>query len=193
MDDIQNSRWIGPLGIVLLVLVVMLVWAFRSPIPPAHVAGTVASTTAMYSSDAYGITFQYPNSYALTEAQRGNGERALHVVTLVRKTGVPPPKDGEGPPTIELAFYQNNLDKLSAVAWVKNDSRSNWKLGDGTLATTTVSGVPAVFYRWSGLYEGATLAFPHKGNIVTASVTYLTPEDENIRVFQDILSSLRLR
>jgi hypothetical protein len=127
-----------------------------------------------YSSDAYGISFYYPQSYVLTEHDApGSGMRTNHTITLTRIADLPLPKDGEGPPTITIDIYQNNLDTMTTESWIRNTSASNFKLGDGRLATTTISGLPALSYRWSGLYEGTTIALAQPQWVYVFTVTYL--------------------
>ena len=80
----------------------------------------------------------------------------------------------------------------SLFEWLKKGN-SNYSPEDGmssALASTTVSGVEAVHYTWSGLYEGETTAFLHKDNVVAVSVTYLSPEEEHVAVYRNLLQSL---
>lgn len=155
-------------------------------------APPTGSSLVEYANDAPGISFSYPEGYTLTEAERGNGERRLYVISLVRTADLPPPVNGEGPPSIELAFYQNDLDRQTVRRWIENDSRSNFKLSDGATSEVTVDGRGAVAYRWSGLYEGVTTVFLHKDSVVTASGTYLSPDDEIRETYRTVLDSMEL-
>ncbi len=145
-----------------------------------------------YNSGKYGLEFKYPDGYVLTERETGNAERARYTVTLVREEDSIPPRNGEGPTAITFDIYQNNLDKQTPLDWLKNTDNSNFKLSDGKYSTTTVGGVEGLSYSWSGLYEANAIVFPHKENIVAATVTFITPEDENIDVFADIVESIEL-
>jgi hypothetical protein len=120
---------------------------------------TPISTDATYSSDKYGISFSYPASYQLTEVDaEGSALREHHTIVLQRKTDLPVPEGGEGPPAITIDIYQNNLDNRTTEDWIRGDSRSNFKLGDGTLSKVVVDDKDALSYRWSGLYEGTTVS-----------------------------------
>jgi hypothetical protein len=151
-----------------------------------------AAELKQYSNVAYGISFTYPGGHILTEAERGNGERGHYSIVLVKKEDVVTPENGEGPTAVTVDIYQNTIDKLSLLNWLKNTNASNFKLSDNTFASTTVAGAPAVTYRWSGLYEGETTAFLHEGNIIAVTVTYMNSEDRNIQAYGQILSSLKL-
>ena len=127
-----------------------------------------------YSNAAYGLSFSYPDTYVLSELDApGSGERKHHAVLLMRKEDLPLPQGGEGPPAITIDIYQNNLDKLSAEAWIRNTSESNFKLGDGTITPSTISALPALSYRWSGLYEGTTIVLAQSDWVYVFTVTYL--------------------
>lgn len=145
-----------------------------------------------YQSEVYGFSFSYPNAYTLSEQEVGTGERNHYSVVLTRTRDLPPPENGEGPPTITVDVYQNNIDRLSLLDWLTGTNFSNFKLSNGTYASTSVSGVEAVRYRWSGLYEGHTVAFNHRDSIIAVSGTYLTPSDAIVKDFESVLFSIRL-
>lgn len=147
-----------------------------------------------YESSQYGISFTYPSGYTLDERSvPGSGERLHHVITLTRTEDLPLPENGEGPPAITIDIYQNDLDKLSTEQWIRNTSASNFKLGDGTLASTTISGWPALSYRWSGLYEGTTIVQARTAWVYAFSVTYLEMGADIIQDFVAIRDSVRIR
>ena len=97
--------------------------------------------------------------------------------------GFVPPEGGEGPTTINLDIYQNNLDNLSIERWIKETSNSNYKLGDGKLTSTSVDGLDALTYNWDGLYQGQTIVFAYKDNIYALSATHMTPNDQILKDF----------
>ncbi len=174
---------------VLVVLVGLgLYLAGRQPDAP----GTSSPLAAEYRNDAYGVSFSYPEGYVLQEGEHGSAHRAHYAVTLIREEDSAPRENSEGPTAISVDIYQNNLDQQQLVSWLKGTNDSNFKLSDGTYASTTVDGVEAVQYRWSGLYEGETTAFRHNGNIIAVSVTYITPQDANIATYRDVLRSFTL-
>lgn len=147
-----------------------------------------------YVNDVYGISFRYPDTYQLEEAERGGWHRGLYVITLMRKADLPPPEGGEGPPAIEIAIYQNNLDQMSLHGWLVGTNFSNYKLSfDGLVSSTTVDGAEAIAYNWSGLYTATTTAFLHKDSLIAASVMFLERGDEIVRTYYALLDSLQLK
>lgn len=144
-----------------------------------------------YANDALGITFTYPLGYVLNEKAIGTPLQAHYAITLVRQEDTAVSVNGEGPTTITLDFYQNNANNETLNNWLATD-QSNFKLGDGTLASTSVDGTEAVRYMWSGLYQGESTAFLHNGNAVVVSVTYNAPSDTIRSDYEAVLSSLKL-
>lgn len=178
------------LGVVVVLCGVFVIGAGYVSAPSVPPQGGVSSS---YSNAAYGISFSYPEGYVLTETDAaGSAQRAHHVITLMRSGDLPPPEAGEGPPSITIDIYQNDRDALSAEAWIRNDSRSNFKLGDGRLASTTISGIPALSYRWSGLYEGTTIALAQPRWIYALSVTYLEMGADIVQDFVAVRDSVRI-
>ena len=178
------------LGIVVVLIGVFVMGAgyVSAPsVPPQD------DTTPSYSSAEYGISFSYPEGYVLTEKDLpGSAQRKHHVITLMRSADLPLPEAGEGPPSITIDVYQNNLDSLSTEAWVRNSSQSNFKMGDGRLASTTVSGLPALSYRWSGLYEGTTIALAQPRWVYALTVTYLEMGADIVQDFVVVRDSVRI-
>lgn len=145
-----------------------------------------------YVNERYGISFTYPQSYVITEAERGDGHRGHYVIMLVKQEDAAPRENSEGPVAIVFDIYQNNLDQQTLRGWLEGSGDSNYKLSNDTYLMTRVDNAEATTYHWSGLYEATTTAFLHDDNIVAASVTYITPEDTQIAVYNDILRSIRL-
>lgn len=149
----------------------------------------VASDSASYANAEYGISFEYPEGYVVTDGLV-EGETGRYVITLVRSEDSGPRENGEGPTAVTIDIY-SNAATTSLAEWLETPA-SNLGLSNGTYASTTVDGIEAVNYRWSGLYEGETTAFLHDDRIIAVSVTYLTIEDENIGTYQDILRSMQI-
>ncbi len=146
-----------------------------------------------YSSDEYGILFYYPKDYVLTEIDApGSGMRKHHIITLIQKKDLPPPVGGEGPVSINIDIYQNNLDKQTTEDWIRNTSESNFKLGEGRLSSTTIGSFPALSYRWSGLYEGTTIVTAQPNWVYVFSVTYLEMGEQIIQDFVTIKDSVKI-
>ncbi|MDP3646110.1 MAG: hypothetical protein Q8R25_03410 [bacterium] len=146
----------------------------------------------MYTNAVYGISFQYPDTYEISEREAGDAHRGHYAITLTRKADLPPPQNGEGPPTVSIDIHQNDIDNMSLLGWLLGTNAGNFKLSDGTYASTTISGREAVRYRWSGLYEADAVAFLHNDWFVTISGTYLDPNDSIRRDFQTVVSSFIL-
>jgi hypothetical protein len=146
-----------------------------------------------YSNDEYGISFVYPKGYVLEERNfPGSDMRKHHGIVLTLEKDLPPPVQGEGPVSINIDIYQNNLDSQTAEQWIRNSSESNFKLGDGKISTTTISGFPAFSYRWSGLYEGTTVVTSRPDWIYSFSVTYLEMGEEIIQDFVEVRKNVKI-
>lgn len=143
--------------------------------------------TPRYESAAYGFSFSYPEGYVLSESEVGSG---YHAIRLLREEDATPPEGGEGPTGVAVDVYQNQASSL--LEWMQTSSVSNYQLGNKAYEPTSVAGVPAFRYRWSGLYEGETVAFLLGGNVIAVSVTRLSPE-EHAEAYQEVLSSFKLR
>jgi hypothetical protein len=146
--------------------------------------------TEQYSSED-GVQFQYPDRYELSSRTEGNAERQWDTLVLLPKNYTAP-QYGEGPPTISMSVFQNP-EGLSAAEWVRGDERSNWKLivDDRASTTTTVGGLPALWYHFSGLYETDSVAVSANGKIFLFSVGWLEPQDQTRTDFQTLLKSVQ--
>ena len=146
-----------------------------------------------YSSAEYGISFSYPSTYLLTEHDAlGSALRKHHAITLMRREDLPLPEGGEGPPSITIDMYQNNLDTQTTEQWIRNSSASNFKLGAGLLTHARVGGLPALSYNWSGLYEGMTVAVAEPNWIYALSVTYMDANSPIVQDFKALTESVRI-
>lgn len=146
-----------------------------------------------YSSSDYGVSFFYPSEYILTELDvPGSEMRKHHIITLVNKKDLPAPDGGEGPTAISVDIYQNNLDKQTTEGWIRNSSISNFKLSGGNLASTTLGGMEALSYRWSGLYEGTTVVTSNPNWVYAFTVTYLEIGAPIIQDFVKLKEGLKI-
>lgn len=184
---------------VILVVVALIVVAFgvafmTSRYLVSKLDGTGIQTPQerreLYSSED-GVSFSYPDTYELSSRSEGNAERQWDVLVLLPK-GYVPPYNGEGPPAISMSVFANP-EGLSLDAWIKGDSRSNWKLAaqDGGLGSTTVGGEPALAYRYSGLYETSAVAVAHKGKIFLFEAGWIAPTDATKRDFEILLGTVQ--
>ncbi len=148
-----------------------------------------------YTSTTFNISFNYPRSY-FEQITSHEGERAQNVVTLFEDTqenrdvvgGKAPGR--EGPPTITIAMFQNDLDKYTTDSFIRNTSFSNFKLSDGIIASTTVAGEAAVRYHASGLYENENVVIARPDYVYMFTVSYLNPNDQIVKDFEDVLASV---
>lgn len=154
-------------------------------------AGTFSPAEAppplrLYASDAFGLSFAYPEGYILSEDASG--------VTLIREEdAVPVIAGGEGPTAITLVFHPEDPAFAMLSEWILGTHASNARLGSGGLVGTSVDGRDALYYQWSGLYEGETVAFLHDSRIVLVSATYRAPSDPIREAFRVVLGTLRFR
>lgn len=183
--------------VLVLILGVVAYLAYVSSVVVLPVSDNIATSTSQqilksYSAPMHGLSFKYSDAYELTEKELGNAERKHYAITLIRKTDLPPPQNGEGPPSISIDVFQNDLDTMTLHQWLTGTNDSNFKLSDGSYASTTVDGKEAIRYHWSGLYEADSVAFLHKNNIILISGMYLDTTDAIRKDFQNVLASVQL-
>lgn len=147
-----------------------------------------------YQNSTYGISFKYPDTYVVQEREVGNSERYHYAITLVDKIALKNlPQASEGPPTINIDIFQNDLDNLAPENWVKNTNESNFKISlDGVLTATSIAGSDAVSYFWDGLYRGQSVVTAHGKNMYMFTVTYNATGDPIRADFSQMLSSVTL-
>ena len=155
--------------------------------------------TRAFTFEPIGLRFDYPAKYFVEVQNLGDGHRAHFALVLYEDTpenrtlieypkSVPP---REGPPTITIDIFQNNLDASDTEGWVRGSNDSNFKLSpDSVLSPARVGGEAGLRYRWSGLYEGESVAVARPDNIYMFSVTYLSPEDPIRGGFEALLSTV---
>lgn len=151
-----------------------------------------------YTSPNTGLTLTYPDKYFLEEKNIGSPQRGRFTIVLMEDTaenkavreGTGPAR--EGPPTITIDMFQNNLDSYTADSWIRGTNDSNYKLSSNrAIATTSINAVSARSYRWSGLYEGETRVVARPDWLYAFSVTWLTPDDALVSDFEKILSTVQ--
>ena len=176
------------LVVILLVLVALGGGYFWYTGQPSGTSGDVAT----YTNAGYGISFTYPNTYALQEREVGNAERYHYAIVLTDKKALANiPQNGEGPTAIVMDVFQNSLDQLSVEEWIRGSNSSNFKLSPNDVLTPkTVAGAPAFSYVVDGLYRNDVVVFAHKGNIVMLSVSYFSSQDQIRADFAGVLSSV---
>lgn len=172
-------------AVLLSIAAVLAIIVYLSPTVPVV-------SSKEYKNEALGLSFTYPAKYVIEE-RLADGERAEHHLTLITEADLATPtSDGEGPTAITFSFYQNNLDNLSVTNWVHNTSLSNFKLSGQEMPSMNIDGVQSFTYSWDGLYRGVSAVVPHGDWMLMATATYLTPQDQIITDFQNIVKSIKL-
>ena len=193
------ERYVSPFGVGALLLglaLVMLLFFTKAPEQVATIPEPAVLPFLSYRGATSTITFNYPSTYHLAEADVSTPQRRRYLVTLMEDTpenkavrdGTAPPR--EGPIAITVTSYQNDLDNTPLSTWVTGTLDSNWKLGTGTHATTTVGGIPALSYDWDGLYRGHTIAVAYGGYIHAFTVTSMEPTDHILTVFDELMETV---
>jgi hypothetical protein len=185
--------------IIVLVLIVALIgggtyYYMSSQKKAAAVAALGPSDTRPYTSEEHGISFSYPEEYVMTQrdlAPNSAGER--HVVTLVAQADSNLPEGGEGPKAITLMFIQNDTAALTTDKWVRGSADSNFNLSpDKGTAMIKIADKEGVMFRWNGLYNGETTVAAGREWIYAVSVTFDSENDQIVKDYRAILSSIRL-
>ena len=169
--------------IIILIAVGVLGWFVYSYDQSVQVHNT--SDNLLFENKTYDISFVYPSKYTLSERDGITSDlQKYHEITLINKNDLPLPVNGEGPTAITIDVYSNDSSRYTAEEWARNAKESNLKLGEGRIATTTVFGLPAVSFRWSGLYEGTTIVLAKSDKIYAFNVTYL---EMGAQIIQDFV------
>lgn len=150
-----------------------------------------------YSSEKFGISFKYPKNYFLTEIDESSGQRRRYVIIIMEDTpfnrslvaGEIP--DTDGPPTITISLFQNNLDNYTVRSFIEGTSFSNFKLSDGVLNEIKLGGEPALRYRATGLWENENVVVALPDYVYMFTVFFNSPDDHLVKDFDGILKSVR--
>jgi hypothetical protein len=152
-----------------------------------------------YASKVYSFSFQYPEQYVLDEKNVSTTKEKRHTFTLITQTdkelmnAIGNNTDAV-PTSITIDVFPEAATTQDVPTWVKNNAASNFKLSKNkVLATTTLAGIPAYAYTWDGLFGANSVAFAYKGNIIVASMTYITAQDVIWKDFGTVLQSIKLQ
>lgn len=181
------------LGITIVAALVLGVAIFAWPddaVAPAPGEETATSTGLVAtSSPDIGLSFSHPPSYKVTVRDVDLTRRIHRQIELTEGEAV---QNGEGPTAITVDVYQNDLDGETARGFITGHSDSNYKLGDGVIATTTYGSLEGLEYTWSGLYEGRSFVVARPDWIYMFSVTRLEPTDKILGDFEALLRTVRI-
>lgn len=167
---------------MLAVASLVVYWAFFAGAAPA---------ANRYENRTLGIAFSYPEGFAISEGEFGTLTDGHYAITLVRETDTALPEAGEGPTSVTVEVRERGDATLHE--WMRQAPASNFHLGPGSYASTTVGGADAVIFAWSGLYEGETTAFLHGERIVSISGTVLSEDDGMREAYELVRDSFELR
>jgi hypothetical protein len=128
------------------------------------------SSIVSWTSTDFGIVFDFEmgaDPFVLSEMP--NPEPGLVMAwSMIRESELAATRDDAFEPrglVIEAFEFAPGGEPVSAEAWVRGTVRSNLGMGDGELKATEVGGFPAVRYRWTGSYEGMSVAVLAEGRI----------------------------
>lgn len=192
---ISNMRNQAISKTVITVTVIIVAIAAGLYFFPKRSGAPVALET--YANDVYGITFDYPKTYDLTETSKREEEGGSGVVVTLTDKGITLPRNGEGPTAITVEMYDNTAVKDLKVnpveAWILNSTSSNFRLsGQDKPGETRIGSKDALLYTWDGLYQGTSVVTEHNDNIIMFTVTYDGDTDLKKREdFAKILESVR--
>jgi hypothetical protein len=184
--------------IVILIVIAVVAYGFGKNRQTTTDTGPVVMDQKTYSSDEYGISFSYPPGYFLEEKDIDVSHRVHNEIILTedtewnRKVRSGEVADTEGPTAITIDIYQNNLDNMSARSFITGTSDSNYKLGDGAIATSTRGRLTGLEYTWSGLYEGRSFVIATPRYVYMFSVTRLDPADEIPETFDRLMETVQI-
>ncbi len=187
--DKKKNQWLLYAGAALLVAAA----AFSFKLYPTTPEELTPQNSKTYTSGRYGITFQYPSNYRLTQKEAGSAEREHHVITLVDQAVGTIPENSDGSPSITIDIFENDKDSLSSRDFITATSNSNYKLGGGSIATSTYGEVTGLEYAWSGLYEGRSLVIARPGYVFMFSGTRNSSGDPISSDFERILKTVVLK
>lgn len=191
----NKQIWIAVIGVLALAAGAAYWYSSKVVVPPE-----AQVEMSKYESAKYKLSFEYPKSFFIVERETGNGERESHAVVIVPDTQENRDlmsgkiQGTEGPPTITVQMFQNNLDNYTTESWIRGTNDSNFKLSpDGKLTPAGFEGQDALQYRWSGLYEGMTVAAARPDWVYAFSVSYNAPTDQLIKDFAQILTTVKFK
>ena len=201
MKAMHNAKRNDTLLVILAILLVggLGYWIFEKNktevVPGTGEPEVISEAAARYASREHGISFSYPEGYAVFES---DPSPSRHEIALVEDTEENravfegrAPEGREGPIAITIDI-RKNPSRASAESWARSSADSNLSLGGGLFATTTIDGAEGIAYPWSGLYEGETVAVSRGERIYVFTATYITSEDPTARDFARVLESVQL-
>lgn len=184
----MQTNWIYALLVVIILGAGAAYYLTQKPADTTGSQVTDARQLKTYYDERYGMAFNFPDSYDVSDREVS---ATHHAIVLVDKAAsATMPANSDGAPTITVDIF-TKPSTLQADKWIKATKESNFVTGT-TLATTTVAAIPAVAYPWDGLYPGTSIVFPHSGRMYMVSVTYNAPTDQIYKDFAGVIASVQL-
>lgn len=160
---------------------------------PYDVSTTTPHTNLKeFSIPEHSIRFAYPSNYFVSTSTGAGGHVQVVLMEDIPENHALNEVPREGPTAITLEIYPNT-ERLSAEAWVKkNATTTNYSLrkGDGMLRPSFIAAHDVFEYEWSGLYEGMSNVMVHGPTAHVWSVTRLTPDDQILKDYLGILTTI---
>ncbi len=174
--------------------------ARKQTTPAITIAPAIAENAiSTYISTLYNFSFHYPAKYEMNEKDVKEGRDTFHTITFVTSLdrqllALQKGENDVAAPTMTINVFPGAAKNLTLTEWVKTNSHSGFNLSKNkNLGTTTFMGVPAVAYTSDGLLASNNVVFSHKGNIIMASMNYITNQDVIWKDFATLLQSFILR
>lgn len=155
------------------------------------------SATRTYTNSFYGIAFEYPDTYYVTQQALTNPQAGAGITITLLEKGVTIPEFGDGPTSITLNIYDRALveipDENPLEVWIRSSPFSNFKTSTGATPTqATIASLNARSYTWDGLYPGTSVVTAKNKNVFIFSVTYNGQSDAmKQQDFAKILTTVR--
>lgn len=149
-----------------------------------------------YEFSDFGMTFSYPENYFVAFEKNLDGEREQHAVVLAEDTPAnralfsDSNSATEGPPTITITIFQNNLDNYTLQSFVEGTNFSNFKMSDGKKTEITVGGEPAWRYHATGLYENDNVVVVRPDYVYMFTAFFGAPTDRILDDFDALLETV---
>lgn len=164
--------------------------------PPKQVQEKKQSMLS-FTSPTGALSFEYPSGYYVFEKEVGTPTVPQTAIVLVEDTeenraiiANVTEEVREWPTMITIDAYPNQKG-LSPEVWAQQET--TWKLSDKVLSPLMVGSIPAVRYTWSGLYEGISTVLTSNTHAYVGSVTWMTKEDQILKDYEMILSTLKFQ
>lgn len=161
----------------------------------------VGQAFSTYVSDAYGFSFDYREGdvgYVLREVVPSpqDDQDLKHIVVLMQKSDyealqeAPQDIPREGPPTINVAVY-DNTQNVSLDEWIDtHPSAVNRDLVLGAITEDIIAGERSLRMKTDGLYVTNVVLVPHGGRLYLFTGGFIDENSLLARDFEPLLSSV---